>query len=79
MDMLFSHFYCIVAYLVHPCYVVFHVALVFEFVLTLVAGKLFFRMHLADVSLHVCCLVEMFFIVATREQLFAGVRSHVIF
>ena len=77
MVMLFSHFYCIVAYLVHPCYVVFHVALVFEFVLTMVTGELLLGMHLTYVPLHVCCLIETLFTVATREWLFSSVCAHV--
>ena len=53
-----------------------HVALVFELVLTMVTGKLLLGMHLTYVPLHVCCLIETLFTVATREWLFSSVCAH---
>ena len=74
--MLFEHF-CSIAHLVYPGFMVSHVALVFELVLTMVTGKLLLGMHLTYVPLHVCSLIELFFTVPTREGLFSSVCSHV--
>ena len=77
MCIIFSRL-CSITHLVHPGYMIFHVALVFEFVLTMITGEFLFGMHLTYVPLHVCCLVEMFFTVPTREGLFSSVSAHVL-
>ena len=73
---LFQHF-CRITHLVHPGFMVSHVPLVFELVLTMATRKLLLGMHLTYVPLHVCCLIEILFTVATGEWLFSSVSAHV--